>query len=249
MELVVAVLIASMFATPGARLLRLYSRNGNGPEGWLSAFFFGLAIGVPLRLNLTGSPDISAQWLGILSALALVGLTGAAGSLTMFTWRVFRPASLVAKLWTGLTICVFAATGPVLFAIDEMANQIHPISMLANLWAISAFAWTFVECVNYYTRMRRQTRIGLGDPVVQNRFLLWSIWTGSFVLLPIVTFSIKLTLLANAAPGEKVVASVAVMTFVRVVVLACSSSMLVSIWLSFFAPDSYLVRIRGKATA
>jgi hypothetical protein len=248
-ELAVAVVIASMFATPGIKLLRLRLRNGTGPEGWLSLFFFGLAIGTPLRLNLAGNPDVSVEWLRILSGVALIGLTGAAGSLTVFTWRVFRPASGIAKFWTGLTICVFAATGPVLFAIGQMANQIHPISMVANLWAISAFAWTFSECLNYYMRMRRQARVGLGDPVVQNRFLLWSIWTGSFVALPILTFSVKLALLANTAPGEKIAASVAVMTFIRVAVLVCSSSMLVSIWLSFFAPERYLVRIRGEQSA
>jgi hypothetical protein len=248
-KLAIGIAIACMFATPGIRLLRLRLSNRAGPEGWLSVFFLGLAIGAPLRLQLAGASDVSAEWMRILSGVAVVALTTSAASLTGFTWRVFRPDSGIAKLWSGLTICVFCAACLGLFVTGQTANQTHPLSMLANAWAISAFAWTFFECVNYYTRMRRQAQIGLGDPVVQNRFLLWSIWTGSLVALPIVILAVKVMLLADTAPGEQVMAPVGVMTFVRAVVLICSSSMLVSIWLSFFAPQAYLVRIRGEASA
>ncbi len=178
----------------------------------------------------------------------MLGLFTAAPSLTVFTWLVFRRNSRIAKLWTGLTICVLSACCLALFALDQVANQTHPVSMLANLWAISGFTWTFFECAQYYIRMRRRAEVGLGDPIVQNRFLLWSIWTGSFVFLPVVVFAIKITLLANTAPGEQVVAPAGLMTLVRVMVSICSLSMLVSIWLSFFAPQAYLARIRGEAS-
>jgi WS/DGAT/MGAT family acyltransferase len=41
--------------------------------------------------------------------------------------------------------------------------------------------WAFVEYTIYVNRMSRQARMGLGDPVVRNRFLLWMIWTGAIV--------------------------------------------------------------------
>ena len=248
MKIAIAVAIAALFATPGIRLLRLRLRNGSGPEGWLSLFFLGLAVGTPLRLYLAGSHDSSAEWLRISSGIAIVGLITAAAALTVFTQRVFRPDSAIAKLWCGLTIGVFGVTSSGLFITNQMANQIHPLAMVANAWAISSFAWTFFECAQYYIRMRRKARIGLGDPVVQNRFLLWSVWTGSFVLLPIVILTIKIFLVANTAPGQQVVASPALMSFIQVIVLLCSSLMLVSIWLSFFAPEAYLARIRSEAT-
>jgi len=246
-KIAIAVAVAALFATPGIRLLRLRLRNGSGLEGWLSVFFLGLAVGAPLRLYLAGNLVVSVESLRVLSGVAIVGLTTAAAALTVFTQRVFRPNSGIAKLWSGVTICVFGATCLGLFATDQMANQTHPLSIFANSWAISAFAWTFFECARYYIRMRRKAQVGLGDPVVQNRFLLWSIWTGSFVLLPIVILAIKIFLVANTAPGEPIVAPPGLMTFIQVTVLLCSSSMLVSIWLSFFAPQAYLVHIRSKA--
>ena len=246
MKIAVALVIAALFATPGIRLLRLRLHNGSGPEGWLSVFFLSLALGAPLRLYLAGNQEISAESLRVLSGVAIVGLTTAAAALTVFTQRVFHPDSGIAKLWSGATICVFGATCLGLFATDQMANQTHPLSIFANSWAISAFAWTFFECVKYYIRMRRKAHVGLGDPAVQNLFLLWSIWTGSFVLLPIVILAVKVFLVANTAPGEQVVAPPGLMTFIQVTVLLCSSSMLVSIWLSFFAPEAYQARIRSR---
>jgi len=248
-KIVAAVAIALLFATPGIRLFRLRLRSGSGPEGWLSAFFLGLAIGIPLRLNLIGATDTSSALVQVLSGIALVSLITAASSLIIFTRRVFRPNSNIARVWTTLTVCCMSAVFPALFALGQLHSMIHPIAMAANLWALSAFVWTFVECINYYLRMRRQAQIGLGDPVVQNRFLLWSIWTGSFIVLPILSITSKVVLLADAAPGEAVVASAGLLNFIYATVLVCSASMLVAIWLSFFAPETYLARMRGSTTA
>jgi hypothetical protein len=42
-------------------------------------------------------------------------------------------------------------------------------------WALMCVIWAFVEYTIYVNRMSRQARMGLGDPVVRNRFLLWMI--------------------------------------------------------------------------
>ncbi len=112
-----------------------------------------------------------------------------------------------------------------------------------------AVVWAFVECVSCYRRMRLQANMGLGDPLVRNRFLLWSIWTGSFLRLPIMAVAVRAWIMATTPAGAQPEAPVLLMLFVRSIVVMCALVAACSMWLSFFPPSRYREWIApGEAT-
>ena len=50
-----------------------------------------------------------------------------------------------------------------------------------------AYSWTGYEGFRHYGMMRRRATVGLGDPVVANRFLLWAIAGSLQVISALVT--------------------------------------------------------------
>ena len=69
--------------------------------------------------------------------------------------------------------------------------------------------WLFVESAIYAQRMRRRVRLGLGDPVVANRFTLWAIWTGALACIPLFVLTLRvLGVLQAPVPGAPLPAAV-----------------------------------------
>ena len=97
--------------------------------------------------------------------------------------------------------------------------------------------WLFVESVHYASRMRRRVRLGLGDPIVANRFTLWAIWTGALACIPLFVLALRtLGILEAPVPGAPLPASV------RAIIAMLGSggaAALVACWLAFFPPAAY----------
>ena len=61
----------------------------------------------------------------------------------------------------------------------ELTNRFYLIGRGSGFWWIEYAAiwtyplWTMVESYRYYALMRRRQALGLADPMVTNRFLLW----------------------------------------------------------------------------
>jgi hypothetical protein len=51
----------------------------------------------------------------------------------------------------------------------------HAWSSALRIPMMATFAWTGVESLHQYRMARRRLALGLSDPVVANRFLLWSV--------------------------------------------------------------------------
>jgi hypothetical protein len=100
------------------------------------------------------------------------------------------------------------------------------------------FAWGAYEGLRAYRMARRRLALGLADPVVTNRFLLFGIWFGLMGINPIVLMLSRLyggadaLELANAI-GPKVIGSV----------------MVVALILTFFPPRRYVQWLRSSAQA
>ncbi len=63
--------------------------------------------------------------------------------------------------------------------------------LTTNTARIVPTAWACYESLRYYRSMHRRQTLGLADPIVANRFLLWSIWTGAVTFLPLVALTIR----------------------------------------------------------
>jgi hypothetical protein len=100
--------------------------------------------------------------------------------------------------------------------------------------------------------MRRRTAIGLADPVVTNRFLLWSLWTAGISLVPLIALVARtgfLVIYGDGAAMEDVASGLAqqVMGLIRTSFLVIVPVTVAALSLSFFPPAAYLTHIRERA--
>ena len=56
-------------------------------------------------------------------------------------------------------------------------------SLFLLLPVYASYLWVFLESFRYFALLRRRRRLGLADPVITNRFLLFAIWTGGVVAI------------------------------------------------------------------
>ena len=125
-------------------------------------------------------------------------------------------------------------------------REAHPSVIAANVVRGLAFPWACFESLRYWLRMRRRLALGLADPVVTNRFALWSLWTGVLAALPIVVLAARAA--AYGAVGdERAEVLRAVLPIVRLTILMGVTTAFVCIWLSFFPPRAWVARLRAKA--
>lgn len=230
----------------GVRLVRL-SRRGVGrfAERMLGiACLTGPGLVAPCLVVVHGLSE--PEWIVRLSAsLAQVGYAVLCSVMVLFTRQCFRPDEAWARwLMRGtITLAVFAAAANIGHAAGGA-----PLAALRDLngWAYRSMAvasivgqvWTGLESFVYYARMRRRRALGLADPVVTNRFLLWGcVSIGALVaagapfavgLLGVDSFSHVPTRLAGA--------------------LATIFSS-VCLQLAFLPPDGYLRWIHARAAA
>lgn len=137
---------------------------GIGPVG------FGAAVAA-LQLE-AGAPGAAA-------GLAAVGLLGNAAGVcfkVVFNWRVYHADN------TGLRWLVVAGvlTYGVIFVVNAVRGfpaqpPVDVYYYARILPQVAALLWGAFEALRYWGLMRRRLRIGLADPVVTNRLLLWGI--------------------------------------------------------------------------
>jgi len=168
--------LATLFV--GSRLLLLARRTGKPPELFaatamlgMGPFGFGLTV---LSTLLIPHSTLAADLIWACAALSLN--IGAAGAF-LFSYRVFYPGSqrvltiveclivaLVALWLIEAHLTAFAAAEPASFATR------------ASDWLRSAaLLWGGYESLRYWKLLRRRIPLGLANPIVARRFLLWGI--------------------------------------------------------------------------
>jgi len=228
-------------AVVGTRLLLLARRTRQLPETALGlAFVLAGTLGWAL-LFLSAQEDgvmgLPAPWLrgaGVLSTAL-----GSAG-LWVFTWRVFRPDAPWARALCGLGI----AAALVGIAGEGLTNGFLRVDRGLWFWVGFAgrslpFVWASAESIRYYRRMERQAALGLGDPGVQRRFLLWGVGSGAAAGVFAVGAA---TLLLTSDPSPLARPLPSILASVLGLVAA------VSFWLAFF-PGPRAMRGAGAPSA
>jgi hypothetical protein len=165
----------------GIRLLLLARHTRELPDFIVAFSLFDLsAIAYPLIL-LANLADVSlsvAKTASILSTLALA--LGWAG-VFVFTQRVFRPGETwaLALAWCGLGMLSYGAVSGLAY-LDRAADRAALSSpdspvIWVQVAAVLVYAWTTAEGFLAFRQARRRLRLGLADPLVVNRFLLWGV--------------------------------------------------------------------------
>lgn len=224
----------------GVRLLMLARRTRQLPELCFGISFLSLGVvGYPLSIAARKAAIAGASVPELLpTALFFQDLA----SLAMFiaTWQTFRPM----ERWPGQVIWAGVAVfGASLFGDSMMAGtwvfRDGGVWYELGFWArASAYAWAAAEAGRYYGTMRRRLKFGLADPVVTDRFRLWTISSCAISAAFLIFYLGRLW-------AENVATSVPVLAATSVAGLVAG----VTVWLAFLPPAGYVQRMRSRAKA
>jgi hypothetical protein len=232
----------------GVRLLRLSRRTGHRPERYLG-------LGVMMTAGL--------GYLVMVVASAIAPTWETAGRVLGFAGTFFHQIGVTAIL--AFVVLVFRrndawakalawAVGVTLwlgFGSDQVYQAIHGVKVSPFYWVVQVVIclyplWMAAESLRYHGRMRRQLALGLADPMVTNRFLLWglgsltttaAIWT---ISVPIFVRAAPLAVLDMADPLVEVALLVTALFGIATIGLY---------WLTFFPPDWYRSAVTRSAQA
>lgn len=237
-----ALLVASGIV--GVRLLVMSRKTRQLPEFFLGAGSVSvLLIYLPLMaLTGLGRAPVGEVKLGLL-AVASVFMWFGMSALFCFTWKAFRPdrdwAMWLCFVNSGL--CALACGGMIASVMSSPADM--PSFKAAQIWTglmrvpmVINFLWTGYEGAANYIMCRRRQTLGLSDPVVANRFLLWAI----------VGFSegaINLMSLALHVQGQGIMASPLALFLISVGGFTSAVLMI----LTFLPPAAYVKFLKNRA--
>jgi len=163
----------------GVRLLLLARQTRQLPEFTVGLGFFLVAlVGYPLGL-IALAPQAPVQWAPTAHALAHAATGVGSISIFVFTWRVFRPEERWASAlaWTcmlGLVVCAVVAIGDSLTTTPgqrPIDSALVPRQLIVGL----SYWWTAAEGLRWFGLLRKRLALGLAEPLVANRFLLWGV--------------------------------------------------------------------------
>jgi hypothetical protein len=229
-------------AAAGVRLLRL-ARGNAGSPAWLCGHGLCLIaiVGFPLGL-LSGNGfarvgDVTLS----LAALSLLANGLGVACFFGFTVQVFRPGALWAHAVAGAAVAAIAmsATG-VIVAVGSAPSDASSFEASFG-WAatfhwvsVSCFGWMGLEALGEWLRSRRRVSLGLSDPLVCHRLLMWGVFGCSTTLL-------FLVLAAVQHSGQPAATSATAQLGQALFGITSSAAIL----FAFFPPRSYLARLQS----
>lgn len=228
-------------AVLGIRLVRLWSRTRLLPE---------LAIGLSFLISGV------VGWSLMLGASVFGGQAGSSGAMILFstgyalitlgvvltylfTWQVFRPRARWAKhLFFSASAVLFATAIPLhmsLFASEQDTLAATLLNGVGAIARIGSGAWPACEALRYWVMMRKRMSVGLAEPLLANRFLLW------FGASLAVTVLLVITAVAPPSAPDQMSAALGI----SISFLAATTGALQ--WLAFLPPEGYRRFIERRA--
>jgi hypothetical protein len=244
LALVPLVSILLVGSSTGVRLLLLARRTRQPPELVMG---LGLVLITLLAIPLVAIgrlPGLVATPSGdALLGLGLAAASAGVGLLFAFTWKVFHPGSRWAR---GVVVAASAVMGAAAVALlhassqgetlEEILPRTRPWACLIVAMVSLAFGWTGLESARYHALMKRRLRLGLADPLVVNRFLLWS-------LSGVVTAALCASLIGFLWAGRRMVLH----DPAAAGAIALAAATVSAAWyLAFFPPAAYRRAIRRR---
>jgi hypothetical protein len=188
----------------GCRLLMLARRTRQQPELLLAgALLLGGTLAGPLEA--ASAPVRAEIGHAIAGKLLLAGKIAGLGALIChltFIRRVFRPhqrwaGALVALLCAFAIAALFGYGAHGAFGTEATPKAWFWLDLSARLFGTG---WLTVEGAIYYGMMKRRLRLGLAEPIVTNRFLLWTL-AGTLSVVILLT-SVPPTFLDSATQAK-----------------------------------------------
>jgi hypothetical protein len=175
-----ALLGLALYATAslylGLRLLRLGWADGRLPELTVGVgFATGGAFGAVFQVLPQVPGILPPIYGGVSLAFGKLAVHAAVLCQGLFTWQVFRRDSAAARRFLIASVLLWGAVS-IGYALD--GGIVDPRYSGVWFWLeyaaqASLIGWSALEPLLYWRKMRRRERLGLADPVVTSRFLLW----------------------------------------------------------------------------
>lgn len=233
------LLITLGMALLSLRLLRVFWRTRRLPELLVAIYFLAAPIGISLAIRI---PRFDPQYAAALRATAAALFSSAGAAFLLFAWCAFRPQERWAKALAWGGCAGLAAAWAAGVATGSFAQDSSP---WLRLPPYLSYLWVFVESLRCHLLMRRRERLGLADPVLVNRFLLFAIFTGGVAVISVlgVASALAVDLGGSGFREENSFANPIVLAATRVIALPIA----VSLWLTFLAPARYQAWLRQRA--
>jgi hypothetical protein len=212
-----------------ARLLARGLATGGRPELLLGVHALLIASGnvvvqgaVMVGLHGTVLSDIIVRSGGVI-------VDAGYASFAWFCVEVYRPEMpTLRKLSIGLLLAI-ASVQPIGVLYRPAAD---PIFYSEQVLRVASYAWGSYEAFRFYAIMRRRAQYNMGDPLVENRFLLWGVAT-SLALLILIAMCVTFKLTALSRIGQWALTLGAILTVPTAFL----------VWLAFFPPEWYRKRV------
>ncbi len=219
-----------VMAILGIRLLALAWRSRGLPELLIGlAFLFGGALGggIEARAMAAGDPTQHAGLLmGLGKLCALVGML----SCCLFTWWVFcqHDAKTLLIMFGIMSFQLVGFLGHASSGAFQTGVVEPHWFWVELLGRIASPAWLGIESCHYWLAMRRRVQIGLGDPVLTSRFLLWALASAAGILC-----------LLTSVPPLYFPAGHPILEAGQLLFAAAGITAVSGYWLAFFPTASY----------
>ncbi len=160
--------------------------------------------------------------------------------IAFFPLLAFRRGSTWAiRLSVSIAICLIVGTAGSVWVGDP-----EGVNALTNIWwwpewigEIASAIWIGAEGLNHYGTSRQRVRLGLCEPIVGHRYLLWGL---AGVFWTLLDFVIVVQFVEFWVTQSWSVRLDNMIGF-------CEITAIVMIWLAFFAPAGYQRRINSSA--
>jgi hypothetical protein len=244
-SLVSLLAFSGVGALVGWRILRLARATGGAPERWVALCLLSICgVGYPIAIASQLLPPGGVRVLTV--ALGVAAIDFGLGCNYLFTRSVFRPGVAwlrfavagvwlaLALHWVGLVHALWGARAEP----DALTAAGAPWTILVSAISCAGFAWSGSESLRYFAILRRRLALGLADPLVVNRFLLWG-------LVGVSTMGINFANAWTALRGVNVLQDPFAMAATGCLGLFNA----VAMWLAFLPPEAYVRRVRGASAS
>lgn len=164
----------------GVRLVLLWTRTRQLPELLIGVGVLGIGpVGFGASVAAMELEAARALY-PLIMGLGQAAVTAGVVCKLIFNWRVYHPESR----WIPPFVQVAGALMVVVYVAELLGGFADTMLVswrfcVRSAIQVGALLWGSGEALRYWTRMRRRVRLGLADPVVSNRFLLWGVGAGA----------------------------------------------------------------------
>jgi hypothetical protein len=221
-------IVGAIVGLLGLHMLLAALRHRALAEAFIGLFFVSSAVGAETALRAI-EPGRDSSVAAQLMLFGVIAFTAATAFAYAFTYTVFRrgEAWALGIVLAGTALMVWG--GFVQLGRGTGAPDTSALCVEFLIGRFASFAWGTYEALRAYAMARKRLALGLADPVVVNRFLLFGVWFGVMGILPLTLAWTRFTRGAAAQVtaagfGPQIIGTI----------------MIVALVLTFFPPRKYL---------